>query len=44
MEEKILTNLLELFAEIKYRFKNLIIADLNTGSIEKAYKRNLKAE
>lgn len=44
MEEQILFNLLSLFAEIKYRFPNLIIADLNDISVMRAYKKNLKAE
>lgn len=43
MEESILFNLLSLFAEIRYRFPNLIIADLNDNSVKKAFRRNLKA-
>lgn len=43
MEESILFNLLSLFTEIKYRFPNLIIADLNYQSVAKAYKSNLKS-
>jgi hypothetical protein len=43
MEESILYNLLKLFSEVKYRFPNLIIADLNLNSVANAYRRNLKA-
>lgn len=43
MEESILYNLLKLFSEVKYRFPNLIIADLNLSSVSEAFRRNLKA-
>ena len=43
LEADILLNLLSLFAEKKYRFPNLIIADLNESSLHAAFKRNLKA-
>ncbi|CAK73107.1 unnamed protein product (macronuclear) [Paramecium tetraurelia] len=43
-EEEILCNLLNLFSEIKKRFKILIIADLSESSIRKAVRENLQAK